>query len=79
MAKFIVLTEAGPMHRRVVINVASIEYMLERPNGTEVVTSTNRTKYVVQETLEDITKNLFYYGLVVKDHSNQTTPTEEAT
>lgn len=54
MAKFIVLTEAGPQHRRVAINIDTIEYMLERPNGTELVTSTNHTKYVVRESLDDI-------------------------
>lgn len=79
MAKFITLTEAGPQHRRVAININTIEYMLERVNCTELVTSTNHTNYVVRESMDDILNILFYYGLVVKDHSNQTTSTEEVT
>lgn len=79
MAKFITLTEAGPQHRRVAINVNTIEYMLERVNCTELVTSTNHTKYVVQESMNDILNILYYYGLLVIDHSNRTTTTEEAT
>ena len=54
MAKFIVLTEAGPMHRRVAINVEMVEYILDRANGTELVTATNHTKYVVKESIDDI-------------------------
>ena len=58
MAKFIVLTEAGPMNRRVAINIEMVEYILNRPNGAELVTSTNHTKYIVRESVDDIMRIL---------------------
>ena len=67
MARFIVLTEAGPQHRRVAINIEMVEYILDRPNGTELVTSTNHTKYVVRESIDDIMKIL--YGTAVSEET----------
>lgn len=55
MAKFIKLTEAGSQGRIVAINIEAIEYMLPRPNtGTELVSITHHTKYVVRESMDDI-------------------------
>lgn len=56
MAKFITLTEAGPQGRTIAVNIDTIEYMLPRPNngGTEIVTVTHHTKYIVRESLDDI-------------------------
>jgi uncharacterized protein YlzI (FlbEa/FlbD family) len=67
MAKFIALTENGPQGRMVVINIDSIEYMMQRPNSniTEVVSVTHHTKYLVRETLEEILNALDESGHLV--------------
>ena len=78
MAKFITLTEAGPQHRRVAINIEMVEYILDRPNGTELVTSMNHTKYVVRESMDDIMR-LLYGPIVRKTSPTPETKTEEAT
>ena len=55
MAKFIKLTEIGSQGRIVAINIEAIEYILPRPNlGTELVSITHHTKYVVRESMDDI-------------------------
>jgi uncharacterized protein YlzI (FlbEa/FlbD family) len=71
MAKFIIITETGPLHRRLAINIETIEYMLERPIGTEIVTSANHTKYVVQESLDDIMQ------VIYNPIASKTSPTME--
>lgn len=59
MAKFIKLTE-GSQGRTIAVNMETIEYMLPRPNnvGTELVSVTHHTKYIVRESLDDILSKL---------------------
>ena len=72
MAKFITLTEAGPQGRTIVLNVDTIEYMLAKPNngGTEIVSVTHHTKYVVRESMSDIMTRLFTYGMLLAEVAN---------
>lgn len=67
MAKFIKVTEAGAQGRSVVINIDTIEYMLSRPNngGTELVSITHHTKYVVRESMDDILSKLDDIGMLI--------------
>ena len=66
MAKFIVLTEAGHQGRNIVINIETIEYMLQRPNnGTELISITHHTKYAVRESLSDILNKLDDIGMLI--------------
>ena len=65
MAKFIVLTTAGPNTRRVALNLDKIEYIIPRAKeGTELVSVTNHTKYVVKESMDDILSRLDDLGMV---------------
>ena len=66
MAKFIKLTEAGGQGRSIVINLDTIEYILNNPNGgTEVVSVTHHTKYRVRESMEDILSYLDDIGMLL--------------
>lgn len=66
MAKFITLTTAGPNTRKVALNLDKIEYMIPRAKeGTELVSVTNHTKYVVKESMDDILSRLDDLGMVI--------------
>lgn len=78
MAKFIVLTENGAQGRKVAINIDTIEYMLSRPAGTELVSVTHHTKYLVRESMDDILSYLDNIGMVLGFNSaKETSPTTE--
>ena len=80
MAKFIKLTEAGGQGRTILLNINTIEYMLPKHNsGTEVVTTTNHTKYVVRESMIDIMEYLDDIGrlLAIKPIAKETSPIME--
>lgn len=81
MAKFITLTEAGPQGRTIALNIDTIEYMLPRPNnvGTELVSVTHHTKYVVRESMDEIMKLLFYHGMLVRELPIRKTRSAEET
>ena len=78
MVKFITLTTAGSQARKVAINLDKIEYMIPRSKdgGTELVSVTNHTKYVVKESMEDILSKLDDIGMVITI-ANETSPITE--
>lgn len=65
MAKFIKLTEAGGQGRTIAINLDTIEYILPRPSGAELVAVTHHTKYLVRESMDDILSYLDDIGMVL--------------
>ena len=78
MAKFIILTENGAQGRKVAINIDTIEYMLSRPNGTELVSVTHHTKYFVRESMDNILSYLDNIGMVLGfKNAKETSPTTE--
>lgn len=78
MAKFIKLTEAGPQGRTIALNAEAIEYMLPRPTGTELVSITHHTKYLVRESMDDILSYLDDIGMVLTIPSaKETSPVTE--
>ena len=68
MAKFINLTErrSGTVFT---LNIDAIEYMRPAVNGegTEVVTTTHHTKYLVQETIGHICETMVDIGVTIID------------
>lgn len=68
MAKFIKLTELR-RNCPVALDIESIECMLPIPNdgGTELISVTHHTKYVVKETMDDILTRLDEAGMAIRD------------
>ena len=78
MAKFIKLTEAGPQGRIIALNIDAIEYIFPRPAGTELVSITHHTKYVVRESADDILSYLDDIGMLLTIKSaKETSPIVE--
>lgn len=78
MAKFINLTErrSGTVFT---LNIDAIEYMRPAANGegTEIVTTTHHTKYLVQEIIGHICEAMVNAGVAIIDAMDVPEPTEE--
>lgn len=68
MAKFIKLHDIR-RNGEVILNVDVIEYMVPHAIGTEIVSTTHHTKYIVNESMDYILGLLTRSGMVLEDPS----------